>query len=263
MIHPTALVDPSAIISHGVKIGAFCIIGADVEIGENTEIKNNVTIEGPTKIGKECVIYPYSAIGMAPQDKKFKGEKSTLIIGDQNMIRECVTLNRGTQDGDYGTEHGLGETRIGNRGWLMAYTHVAHDCIVGDDVVFANGTGLCGHAIIGNKVITGGYSVIHQFCTIADYAITGAQSMISQDVTPHTTVAGNRAKPSGLNKLGLERNGFSKERIKIIEKTYKIVFRSKLTKVEALEKLKNEYSDSEDIKLWISLIENSQRGICR
>ncbi len=256
MIHQTALIDPRAKLGKGVKIGAYSSIGSGVEIGENTEIKQHVVIEGPSTIGPNCKIFPFASIGLEPQDKKFKGEKSRLEIGSDNVIREYVTINRGT-------ELGGGVTRIGDRGWIMAYCHVAHDCLIGNDVTMSNGTTLGGHVVVKDYVTLGGLTGIHQFCRVGEYAMTGGQSMITQDVVPFSIAAGNRAKMSGINYIGLDRRGFSSEDIEIINQAYKIFFKTGLTKDAALVKLREEFPGSEHISLLISFIESSERGVCR
>lgn len=256
MIHPTAVVDPGARIHESVKIGPYSVIGPDVEIDRDTEIQNHVTIQGPTKIGPECRFYPYGSIGLDPQDKKFHGEKSRLEIGEANTFREFVTVNRGTADDK-------GVTIIGNRNWIMAYCHIAHDCVVGDDNIFSNGATLAGHVTIGNHVVSSGYTAVHQFCSIGDYAMLGAMSMVVNDVTPYLIVNGQRAQVAGINKVGLERNGFTKEQIQDISRAFKIVFRKGLGKQEALELLRNEYADAEHITRMSDFIAQSVRGICR
>ena len=256
MIHQTAIIDPKAKLHAGVSVGAYAIIGANVEIGENTEIQHHVVIEGPTIIGANCRIFSFASLGLEPQDKKFHGEASRLEIGSDNLIREYVTINRGT-------EVGGGTTKLGDRGWIMAYCHIAHDCQVGNDVTMSNGTTLGGHVVIKDFATLGGLTGVHQFCRIGEYALTGGQSMITQDVVPFSTVAGNRAKLAGMNYIGLDRNGFSSEEIDIINQAYKIIFKMGLTKDAALIRLREEFSDSEHIKLLTNFIESSERGVCR
>lgn len=256
MIHQTAIIDPTAKIHSSVSIGPYSVIGPDVEIGENTEIKNNVTIEGPTKIGSGCRIFPYAAIGLEPQDKKFHGENSCLEIGDNNLIREFVTINRGTDDG-------IGYTKIGNDGWFMAYSHIAHDCIIGDGVTFSNNTTLAGHVTVGNYVVCGGFTAIHQFCSVGDYAFTGAQSIITQDVVPYMMAAGNPLRVVGLNKVGLERKGFDKESLKRIKDSFKIFFKSGLAKTEALAQIEEKFKGEKEIELFTNFINKATRGVCR
>ncbi len=256
MIHKTAIVDPGAKLHEGVSVGAYSIIGPGVEIGEKTEIRHHVVIEGPTKIGPECRIFPFASIGLEPQDKKFHGETSYLEIGCNNTIREYVTINRGT-------EAGGGITKIGDRAWIMAYCHIAHDCLVGNDVTMSNGTTFGGHVVIKDFATLGGLTGIHQFCRVGEYAITGAQSMITQDVVPYSIVAGNRAKMAGVNYIGLDRRGFASEEIDLINQAYKIFFKTGLTKDAALSQLKSEFPSSKTIDMFVSFIETSERGVCR
>lgn len=256
MIHSTAIIDSNAKLHPSVKVGAYSVIGSDVEIGEGCEIKQHVVIEGPTKIGSNCRIFPFASIGMEPQDKKFGGEKALLIIGDNNTIRESVTINRGTDGGG-------GKTVVGSNNWIMAYCHIAHDCIIGDDVIMANCATLGGHVEVGDNAVLGGLTAVHQFCKIGPYAMTGGQSMVAQDVTPYTVVFGNRAKVSGINMTGLERAGFSKDELKNIKKGYKLFFMRGLTKDKAVQELENEFPESEKLKVFIDFIKSSERGICR
>ncbi|MGK0289394.1 MAG: UDP-N-acetylglucosamine acyltransferase [bacterium] len=255
-IHPTAIVDPKAKLHSSVIVGPYSIIGADVELGEDVEIRNNVTIEGPIIIGARTRIFPYASVGLEPQDKKFHNEKSSTEIGEDCTIRECVTINRGT-------EGGISKTILGDRAWVMAYCHVAHDCIVGNDVVLANATTLAGHVTIGNKVTLGGFTAIHQFCRVGDYTITGGQTVLRQDVVPFATASGSRAKISGINKIGLSRNGFSKEQIQEVQRIFRIFFRSGLRKVEAVAKIQEEFSNSVEAKQFLDFVESSERGITR
>ena len=256
MIHQTAIVYPGARLHSGVSVGAYAIIGNDVEIGENTEIQHHAVIEGPTTIDSNCRIFPFASIGLEPQDKKYQGEVSRLEIGSENVIREYVTINRGTKLGG-------GLTRLGDRGWIMAYCHIAHDCLIGDDVTMSNGTTLGGHVTVNNFATLGGLSGIHQFCRIGEYAMTGGQSMITQDVVPFSIVAGNRSKLAGINYIGLDRRGFTSAEIETINQAYKIFFKSGLTKDAALIKLREEFSESGHIALLADFIESSERGVCR
>ncbi len=212
MIHQTAIVDPGAKLHPGVSVGAYSVIGPEVEIGEKTEIQHHVVIEGPTRIGPECRIFPFASVGLEPQDKKFQGEVSHLEIGSKNTIREYVTINRGT-------EAGGGTTIVGDDCWIMAYCHIAHDCIVGNNVTMSNGTTLGGHVVVKDFANLGGMTGVHQFCRVGEYAITGAYSMINQDVVPFSTVAGNRAKLVGINYIGLDRRGFTPEDRDIINQS--------------------------------------------
>ncbi len=256
MIHQTAIVHAKAKIHGTAQIGAYAVIGPDVEILDDSEIRHHVVIEGPTRIGKKCRIFPFASIGLEPQDKKYRGERSSLEIGDDNTIREYVTINRGT-------EVGGGTTKIGNRGWIMACCHIAHDCILGDDITMSNGATLGGHVTIRDHAVIGGLTGIHQFCSIGDYAITGGQSMIPQDVAPFAMVAGNRARLSGVNYVGLKRNGFTQEEIDDVNRAFSIFFRSGLTKRDAIQKLRENFPHSPHIKIFIDFADSSERGVCR
>lgn len=256
MIHPTAVIDPGARLGHNVSIGPYSVIGADVEIGDDTWIGPHVVIEGPTRIGRENKIWQFASIGAAPQDKKFHGERSMLEIGDRNVIREFVTFNRGTEDGG-------GATRIGNDNWLMAYVHLAHDCIVGNNVIFANAASLAGHVTVDDWVILGGFTLVHQFCQVGAHAFTSMGSIINRDVPPYVTVAGSFAEPKGINSEGLKRRGFDSERILSIRRAYKTLYKSGLPLAEAREELARASSDAPDVKLMLDFIDRSQRSLVR
>ena len=255
-IDSRAVVDPSAKIANNVKIGPFSVIGANVEIGEGTEIGPHVVINGPTRIGRENRIFQFSSIGEIPQDKKFHGEESRLEIGDRNTIREFVTINRGTADGG-------GVTRIGSDNWLMAYIHIAHDCLVGDHTIFANGASIAGHVSIGNYSILGGFTLVHQFCAIGEHAFCGMGSAISKDVPPYVMVNGNPAHPHGLNTEGLKRHGFSKEALRILREAYKTIYRSGMTLEEALIKLEVMSNSQPEVLPLTEFLRKAQRGILR
>ncbi len=256
MIHPTALIDPSARLHEGVSVGAYTVIGKGVEIGPDTEIGHHVIIEGPTGLGAKNRIFPFASIGLEPQDKKFHGEDSKLQIGEGNTIREYVTINRGSEAGGW-------LTQVGNHNWIMAYCHIAHDCRIGNQVVMANGTTLGGHVLIEDYVVLGGLTAVHQFCRIGAYALTGGQSMIAQDIVPYIIAAGNRAKVAGLNYVGLERNGFSAQDIDEINKLYRIFFLSGLSKDNAVVKMRAELPPTNHLNRFIDFVESSQRGVCR
>lgn len=256
MIHPTAVIDPSARLGSNVSIGPYSVIGPDVEIGDDTWIGPHVVIEGPTRIGRDNKIWQFASIGAAPQDKKFHGERSMLEIGDRNVIREFVTFNRGTEDGG-------GATRIGNDNWLMAYVHLAHDCIVGNNVIFANAASLAGHVTVDDWVILGGFTLVHQFCQVGAHAFTSMGSIINRDVPPYVTVAGSFAEPKGINSEGLKRRGFDSERILSIRRAYKTLYKSGLPLAEAREELARASSDAPDVKLMLDFIDRSQRSLVR
>ncbi len=256
MIHTTAVIDPGARLAAGVSVGAYSVIEADVEIGENTWIAPHVVISGPTRIGRNNKIYPFSSIGAVPQDKKFTGEKTYLEIGDDNVIRESCTINRGTMQGG-------GVTRIGNNNWIMAYVHIAHDCIIGNHVVFANNASLAGHVTIHDYVILGGFTLVHQFCVVGTYAFTAMASAISKDVPPYLMVSGHMAKPHGLNTEGLKRHGFSVNTIGQLRRAYKILYRSNYTVEQALENLRILERDCSEVGKWVEFLGNTTRGIIR
>ncbi len=254
-IHRTAIVDPGAKLSEGVEIGPYCIVGKRVKLGENTRLFSNVVIE-ETEMGRNCVVYPFTSIGLPPQDIRYKGEKTAVRIGDDNIIREYITIHRGSVGGDKAT-------RIGNNNFLMAYVHIAHDCNIGNHVIMANATTLAGHVVVEDYAFIGGLVAVHQFTKIGAYSMIGGFSAIPQDIPPFTTAAGDRAKLYGLNTVGLKRQNFKDSTIKDLKKAYKILFRSKLTLKEAINKLKNEVGQSDEIKYLIRFIEENKRGICR
>jgi UDP-N-acetylglucosamine acyltransferase len=256
MIHPSALVDPSARIGSGVSIGPFSVIGANVEIGEGTRIGPHVVIDGPTRIGRDNHIYAFGALGGDPQDKKFHGEQSELVIGDRNTIREFVTFNRGTADD-------AGVTRIGDDNWLMAYVHIAHDCVVGNKTIFANASSLAGHVTVEDYVILGGFTLVHQFCKIGAHAFTSMGSVINRDVPPFVTVAGKYAEPHGINSEGLKRRGFDKDRIMSIKRAYRTLYKSGLPLAEARAQLAEAAKDAPDVKLMLEFIDRSERSLVR
>ena len=256
MIHPSALIDPGARIGANVSIGAFSIIGAGVEIGDDCEIGPHVVIEGPTRIGPRNRFFQFSSIGAAPQDKKFRGEQAWLEIGADNMIREFVTLNRGTEEGG-------GVTRIGDRNWIMAYVHLAHDCIVGNDCIFANASSLAGHVRVDDFVILGGFSLVHQFCQIGAHAFTAMGSVINRDVPPYTVVAGSYAEPRGINSEGLKRRGFSPESIMSIKRAYRTLYLSGMPLADARAEIAQAADATGDLRILSEFIDRSERSLIR
>ncbi len=230
MIHPQAIIDPSARLADGVSVGAFSVVGAGVEIGEGTCIASHVVIDGPTRIGRDNRFYAFAAIGGDPQDKKYAGESTALEIGDRNVIREYCTISRGTMQDQ-------GITRIGNDNWIMAYVHIAHDCCIGNHTIFANSASLAGHVVVEDHVILGGFTLLHQFCKVGEHAFTAMNSVISKDVPPFVMVSGHMARPHGLNSEGLKRRGFSPDTLSQLRKAYKILYRSGLTLEQAIEQL--------------------------
>lgn len=257
MIHPTALVDPKAEIRESVDIGPYSVIEKEVSIGEGTKIGPHVVVREGTQIGKRCQIYQFSSIGEAPQALAYRGEPTLLQIGDHNIIREFVTLHRGSVRGG-------GKTVLGNENFIMAYSHIAHDCQVGNQVVMANGATLGGHILIEDHAIIGGLAAIHQFCRIGTHAIVSGLTGVSQDVSPYTMAAGDRAKLYGLNSVGLKRANFSDETLKALKKAYRIIFRSGLTLEKAMKKVgEDDIFQIPEVQHLLQFIQHSKRGICR
>jgi len=254
--HPTAVIDPNAELASDVEVGAYAVIGTAVRIGRGTKIHPHVVIEGRTRLGEANVIYPFATVGSAPQDLKYKGEASELVIGNRNTIREYVSLNPGTSGGGM-------VTRVGDQNLLMMYCHIAHDCIVGNRNVIANGATLGGHVVVEDFVIVGGLVGIHQFVRVGNGAILGAGSMVSMDVPPYCNATGDRAKLRGLNLEGLKRRGFDKSVIDAIRQAYRIAFQSKLKTNVALARIRQELPAIPEIEKFVSFIASSQRGICR
>jgi UDP-N-acetylglucosamine acyltransferase len=256
-IHPTAIIHSRARVAGSCKIGPYCVIGADVELGEGCHLVSHVTIEGPTKIGADNGIFPFAAIGMAPQDVTYKGEPTRLEIGEHNEIRECVTINRGTLKGG-------GLTKVGSHILIMAYTHIGHDCVIGDHSMLVNGATLGGHVIVGEWAVVGALCPVHQFVRIGAHSYIGGGTTITQDVLPFSMTSAARETHAYLmNKVGLQRRGFSKERIAKIHHAYKILLASKLNTSQALERLKAESDRGDDIDMLIGFIEASERGIIK
>ena len=254
MIHPSAIVDPQAQLGSNVSIGPFCVIGAEVEIGDECEIRSHVVIDGATRLGRRNRVFAHCALGGPPQDKKYCGEPTRLEIGDGNTIREFCTLNRGTaQD--------AGVTRLGNDNWIMAYVHLAHDCQVGNQTIFANNAQLAGHVKVGDWAILGGFTVVHQFVHIGAHSFTAMGTILLQDLPPYVTAAGNTAKPFGINAEGLRRRGFSTVAISAIKRAYRTIYRSGLTLEEALAQLGA--AGQPELTLLIEFLRASQRGIVR
>ena len=257
LIHPTAVIDPGARLGEGVSVGAFTLVGPDVEIGDRCQIGPHCSFAGPTRIGRDNRFIGHCAVGGEPQDKKFAGERTELVIGDRNVFREFVTLNRGTGNGG-------GVTRIGDDNWMLAYTHVAHDCIVGNHCIFSNNTTLAGHVTVGDWVIISGFAGAHQFCRIGAHAFLGMGALANGDVTPFTMVGGNSiGRPRGINSEGLKRRGFSPERIAAIKRAYRTLFVAGLPLAEAREQLAQQALDSEDVRLLLDFIGSGERPLLR
>lgn len=255
MIHPTAIVDPAAEIASGARIGPYCVVGPDVVIGEDTELQHHVTVAGPTKIGRGNFFFAYASIGQKTQDLKYAGEPTFLEIGDGNTFREFCTVNRGTLPGT--------KTAIGSGGNFLAYSHIAHDCVVGDKVIFSNNGTLAGHVQVGDHAVIGGLTAIHQFCRVGRHAITGGCSKIVQDVPPFFIADGNPAEVRGVNQVGLERAGFPAETIRALKEAYRILYRGKLNVKQAVETIGKELPDSPEMTELLAFIESSERGIIR
>lgn len=256
MIHSTAIVSGKANIAADVEIGPYTIIGDDVEIESGTRIASHVVINGPTKIGKDNRIYQFASIGDDPQDKKYADEPTRLIIGDRNTIREFCTFSRGTtQD--------KGDTIMGDDNWIMAYVHVAHDCVIGNNTIMANNTTLAGHVHVGDWVICGGFSGAHQFCKIGAHAFLGMYAGINRDVPAYTTVSGQPAVVRGINSEGLKRRGFTPEQIRNIRNAYRITFRQNKRKEEAIEEIAELARTQPELDLFLESLRSSERGLTR
>ncbi len=256
MIHPSAIVDPSAELDENVSVGPFCVIGADVRIGSGSEIGPHVVIKGSTDIGHDNHIYQFASVGENPQDRKYAGEVTRLEIGDRNVIREFATINRGTvQD--------QGVTRIGNDNLFMAYIHVAHDCIIGNNVIMANAASLGGHVQIDDWSILGGFNLVHQFTRVGAYCFSGMGSAISKDVPPYFMVEGKPAKPRGINSEGLKRHGFSQEDMASIRRAYKILYKSGLSLEQAISRIELMQNDTPALKSMVEFLHSRVRSIIR
>src|ERR1700739_1507430 len=256
-VHLTAIVDPGAKVPASCKVGPYGVIGADFELGEDSRLLSHVTIEGPTKIGADNSFFPYCAIGMAPQDITYRGEPTRLEIAEHNEIREYVTITRGTVKGG-------GVTRVGSHLLIMAYTHIGHDCVIGDHAMLVNGATLAGHVNVEEWAVVGGLAPVNQFVRIGAHSYIGGGTTITQDVLPFSmTSAARNTNAYGMNKVGLERRGFSPERIRKIHHAYKMLLASKMNTSQALEKLKAEADRGEDVDLLIRFIESSERGVIK
>lgn len=256
MIHPSAIVSNKALIADNVEIGPYCVIGDQVRIGAGTKIDSHVVINGPTEIGCDNHIYQFASIGDDPQDKKYANEETGLIIGDRNTIREFCTISRGTvQD--------AGMTRIGDDNWIMAYVHIAHDCQVGNQTIFANNATLAGHVHVGDWAIFGGFAGAHQFCHIGAHAFLGMYSAINRDVPPYVMASGQPAIPRGINSEGLKRRGFTAEQLSHIKNAYRITYRSGLKLSDAIDQLQELVTEQTELQLYVDALRSSDRGIIR
>ncbi len=255
MIHPTAIIDPAAVIAPAARIGPYCVVGPDVTIGEETELQHHVTMMGPSTIGRGNYFHAYTSIGQRSQDLKYAGEPTHLEIGDGNTFREFCTVNRGTLPGT--------KTIIGHGGNFLAYAHIAHDCTVGDKVIFSNNGTLAGHVEVGDHAIIGGLTAIHQFCRIGRHAITGGCSKIVQDVPPFFIADGNPAEIRGVNLVGLERAGFAPETIRALKEAYRLLYRGNHNVKQAVELIRRDLPPAPELAELCTFIESSQRGIIR
>src|SRR3981081_567935 len=254
-IDPRAIVSASARIGKGTRIGAFAVVGEDVELGDGCVLEPHAVVRGPARIGQKNIFDSFCSVGGDPQDLKFSGERTELLVGDANRFREFSTVSRGTTQGG-------GVTRIGNDNLFMAYSHVAHDCIVGSHTVFANGATLAGHVVVDDYANVGAFSPVHQFCRVGRYAYIGACTVITQDVPPFSRVVTERETHCyGVNTVGLERRGFDRERLDTIESAFRLLLRSKLNTSQALEQIRAQLNGSPDIRELVEFIESAQRGL--
>jgi UDP-N-acetylglucosamine acyltransferase len=257
LIHSQAVVSPQARLGKGVQVGAFAVVGADVELGEGCVVHRHAVVQGPSKFGAENVFHPFSVIGGDPQDYTYAGEHVELAVGDGNIFREYVTISRGTKKGG-------GTTRIGNNNFFLAYSHVGHDCQVGSGTLFVNGATLAGHVTVQDYVTIGAFSPVHQFCRLGRYAYIGACTVITQDVPPFSLIVTEReTRCYGPNTIGLERKGFSAERVKVLQKAFRLLTRSKKNTSQAIEELGKTMGESEDVKELIEFVEKAERGIVK
>jgi UDP-N-acetylglucosamine acyltransferase len=256
-IHPQAVVAASAKLGEGVKVGAFAVVGEEVELGEGCVLHAHAVVQGPSSFGKNNVFYPFSVIGGDPQDYTYRGERTELAAGDGNIFREYVTVSRGT-------EKGGGKTNLGSGNFLLAYSHVGHDCQIGDQTLFVNGATLAGHVTVEDFATIGALSPVHQFCRIGRYAYIGASTVITQDVPPFSRVVTEReTKSFGINAIGLERKGFSAERLKALKTAYRLLLRSRMNTTQALAEMRKTLSESADVQELIRFIESAERGIVK
>ena len=252
-----AAVSLRARLGQGVCVGPFAFVGDDVELGDGCVVHSHATVDGPSRFGRENHFFPFSAVGSAPQDRKYHGEPTRLEVGDRNVFREYVSVNRGTTGGG-------GVTRIGSDNLILAYSHIAHDCVVGSHTLFVNGATLTGHVTVEDYATVGAFCPVHQFCRIGRYAYVAASTVITQDVLPYSkTVAPRETRCYGVNAIGLEREGFSKERIQAIEKAFRLLLKSRLNTTQAVERVRAELGGSEDVDVLLRFIETAERGIVK
>ena len=256
MIHSTAIIDPSAELADDVIVGPFSVVGAGVRIDSGSILGSHVLVKGPTSIGKNNRIFQFSSVGENTQDMKYRGEPTRLEIGDRNIIREYCTIHRGTVQDKW-------LTKIGNDNLFMAYTHVAHDCVVGNHVIMANAASIAGHVLVEDFAILGGFTLVHQFCKIGRYSFSAMGSIISRDIPPYVLVGGQPTKPHGINAVGLERQGFSQDAIRQIKKAYKVVYKSGLKLEEAISTLEEMTGDTPEVESLVNFLKQTQRSILR
>lgn len=256
MIDPRAVIEPRASLAAGVSVGAFSVIRADVRIDAGTSVGPHVVINGPTRIGKDNRLFQFASVGDIPQDKKYHGESSELVIGDRNTIREYCTINRGTQNGQ-------SSTIIGNDNWIMAYVHIAHDCRIGNHTVFANGATLAGHVEVEDYATLGGFTLVHQFCRIGTHAFCGMGTALNRDLPPYVLASGNLAKPHGINKVGLKRHGFNAELIQALHKAYLLLIKSRNHRANADKQLEELSSTYPEVGRLVEFVNHSPRGVIR
>jgi UDP-N-acetylglucosamine acyltransferase len=256
-IHPSASIAPSAKLAPGVKVGAFAIVGDDVELGEDCVLHAHAVVSGPSRLGSANVFHPFCVIGGDPQDYTFAGERTELVTGDKNIFREYVTVSRGTNKGG-------GVTRIGDENFFLAYAHIGHDCQIGSNNLFVNGATLAGHVTVEDFTTIGALSPVHQFCRVGRYAYVGASTVVTQDVPPFSRIVTEReTKSFGANAIGLERRGFSPDRVKTLQRAFRTLLRSKLNTSQALETLRKNFADSDDVRELINFVEAAERGIVK
>jgi UDP-N-acetylglucosamine acyltransferase len=256
LIDPRAVVDPAARIDSDVYVGPYAIVGPGVEIGRGSRIEAHAVVKGPTVIGVENRIFQFASVGDDPQDKKYRGEPTRLVIGDRNTIRECVTINRGTvQD--------QGVTTVGDDNWIMAYAHIAHDCVVGNNTIFANNASIAGHVRVGDFAILGGFTAVHQFCRIGAHTLTSMFSYVTKDIPAYVTVSGRPAEPRGVNAEGLKRRGFTPDQVRNIREAYRTVFRLSLKLEEAIAALEGLVGEQPEIQPFLDSLRDGTRGLAR
>jgi UDP-N-acetylglucosamine acyltransferase len=256
MIHESAVISGRARVHEDVSIGPYSIVGADVEIGPGTQIESHVVLKGPCVIGRDNHIFQFASLGDGPQDKKYAGEPTQLVIGDRNTIREYCSINRGTVQDE-------GITRLGSDNWIMAYSHIAHDCVVGDHTVFANNTTLAGHVHIGDWAILGGFTAVHQYCHIGAHTLTGIFAAVTKDIPAYVLASGRPAVPRGINSEGLKRRGFSSDQISNVREAYRVLYRQGLKLEEAVQTLEKYAENQEEVAVFLESVRESSRGLIR